>query len=408
MSAKKNTKIESPDNNLDNPKSDPVPSKNIETDLVITPDDDFQELFSGGEDNIKVQLYRVSPVSYNGKKLDGFIRYLFPGEDVGSISEKYGGGIYMIRKLVDGKFSAQRRLSVSGDPKVAFSPQPSDVVELNKPESTEDLGTVEFSGVKLSGSDGNFIKMMERIQIIKHAFPEKESINDLLLKLALDRGGNGMDGLLSNIDKMGSIIDRFNTGGGSGQTNWMDIVKSALGAFEKYVEKADASRRGIPPAKTHKPEISDTNKTALRSGELRQIPANNIVTEPGDQPVYTAESEPMNEPSQSEIIEKACSYIVGGFLQNPIQSEADTVLVLKTVLPPFDTAGLNGIYDNSRSMGLVAKSILTNQIETNPEIIEKFLLYFNNVVSIFCQRSEIIIEKEPKKESEAKNGSSKV
>lgn len=403
---KKNTKNEKPANPLDGVESAPLPNENTETDLVGT-DGDFAQLFGDGSDNVTVQLQRIAPAYHNNIKIAGFIRYLNAGEDIGSISNQYGGGTYMVRKLVNGKFSEHRRLSISGNPKTDIPP--TSLTGIDNVGSLNDTGltdyeTTEIDGVKVGGSDAAFMRMVRQIKLYKELFPERETINDTLMKIVLSqKNGGGFESILNNVDKIGTLVDRLApAGGGSGNTNWMDLAQSAIKAFSQFVQKAGQNQPGI--ARPVKMSIDNPAVT-------RQISENDDVGSPGNSDIITRGANQMttenSEPiplTREQIIEKACSYIVGGFIQDPLMPVKDTVLVMKNVLPAFDQAGLDEIYGNKKSLLLVGKSILSNSIATDIDIIEKYSLYFNNVIDIFCLRSETLNEQTQKNESEAENG----
>lgn len=399
MSNKKNKTNQDQVPDLDNSQGDPSTSKISEIDLVNPSNDDFSEFFDDTAENVKVQLYRTAPVSVNGQKIDGFLRYIFPGEDIASIAENYGGGTYSVKKLINSRFAGHRSLSIAGLPKVGILP-PADGISGDPAKNTDNAGNlIEINGVMVGGEDAIFIKQMRQVAMYKTMFPEKESINDTLLKMVLSQqGGNGgFESILNNVDKIGTLMDRMAPSSG-GSSTWIDLGKEAIKAFGQFVEKAGRSPGGIPPAQKIIPETVPDNQLIPGRQIIEKLPENieNTVGKVDDMSENNNETV---EPSWSQIAEKASSYIVGGFIMEPVQPESDTVLVLRQVLPAFDRAGLDQVYDNRKSLSLVAKSILSNEIEVTPEVSEKFILYFNNVFDVFCLRSETINEK-PNSEAE--------
>ena len=95
------------------------------------------------------------------------------------------------------------------------------------------------------------------------------------------------------------------------------------------------------------------------------------------------ESDELAAMNVNQIAEKAGSYIVAGFIQDPQQTAAETAEVLKIALPPLPEAVKKQLKMFQTPLFNMAKSILTNQIETEPEEIEKFRLFFDEVFCMF-------------------------
>jgi hypothetical protein len=78
--------------------------------------------------------------------------------------------------------------------------------------------------------------------------------------------------------------------------------------------------------------------------------------------------------------------IVDGFMMTPPHTVEDTVGVLKTVMPDMTTSPIikNQIAGNRKALEAMARLDLNDRYEDiEPEIIEKFNLYFSQVFDTF-------------------------
>lgn len=389
-------------------------------DLVDGQDiDDFRDLFGDGTEDITVHLYRLEPRFYKGERCDGFLGALESGDDLDYIRKTYGGGRYALRKRVGTKFRAQRHIRIGGKPKLE-SPSPAEAetsAPFDKPEAGpeeptrngvtrapereqltpehEPLARVNVAGVDipLTGDMAKIKETMLFVRMLKTAFPEPPDINETLLKMAIE--GRRDPDVLDQVEKLTAVFDRLKSispdGGGSGSTNWLDIGSQVINAFVRYVETAGAKRSiGAIPQVAKKNEIS--------------APAVSIPALPAVEPVETSGKSPLIAEKESdfmtyqEIAEKAGSYIVQGYISEPQQAPAETARVLDAVASVSE-AERPELIAYKDVLYLVAKNILTSQVETPPEDIEKFRLYFNNVFDIFVSTKNLKSERTGKNES---------
>ena len=143
---------------------------------------------------------------------------------------------------------------------------------------------------------------------------------------------------------------------------------------------------------------------------MPQVPKKPEIAAPAASGVETVAEKPAESPlnavkesdlmTYQEIAEKAGSYIVQGYISEPQQTPAETARVLDAVVPVAESERPE-LAAYKDVLCLVAKNILSNQVETSPEDIEKFILYFNKVFDIFVSTENL------KTERTGKNGSPK-
>lgn len=355
--------------------------------------DDFRELFGDGDEEITVGLYRTEPrYDAKGSRITGFLGPLEPGDDIDTIRMAHGGGRYQLKQRINGKYAAQRHLRVSGDPKPVRS-LPVEDASAPVDKSAEELVRVNVGGVDMPlTSDVNKIKeMMLYVRMLKTAFPDPPAppdINDTLLKLVIE--GHRDPDVLDQVDKLTAVFDRMKSisSEGGGETNLLDIGREAIKAFSGYVETAGA--RGARGGLTVMPKVAKKAQIAAPGAgptqdEARANPER-TQGEPGETGLNNGGK--MDIMTYQQIAEKAGSYIVQGYIADPQQTPADTARVLDAVVPvPESERPELAAYKDV--LCLVAKNILSNQVETSAEDIEKFRLYFNNVFDIFTSTENL-------------------
>ncbi len=387
-------------------------------DLVDGQDiEDFQEFYGDGTEDVTVHLYRLEPRFHKGERCDGFLGALEPGDDLDYIRKTHGGGRYSLRKRVGTKFRAQRHIRISGKPKLE-SPSPVEA-EISAPTDKtetppgepaaiappeieeltaerEAIARINVAGVDipLTGDLAKIKEMMLFIRMLKACFPDPPDMNETLLKMALE--GRRDPDVLDQVEKLTSVFDRLKSisPDGGGSTNWLDIGGQVINAFVRYVETAGARRpiAGIPQV-PKKPEIAAAAASAVALPTAEP-------SEPAGKSPLIAEKE-SDLMTYQEIAEKAGSYIVQGYISEPQQTPAETARVLDAVagVSESDRSELSAYKD---VLGLVAKNILSNQVETTAEDIEKFVLYYDKVFDIFVSTDNLKTERTGKNESPKK------
>ncbi|GAH81601.1 unnamed protein product, partial [marine sediment metagenome] len=202
-----------------------------DVDLVDALDaQDFQELFGDGTENITVQLYRTEPEYHDGSRCRGFLGALQSGDDLESIRVRFGGGRYVLRRQLNGKFAGNRTVTIVGNPKI--EPLPS-TDGASVPGTARDLGRFNVGGldVPLTADVEEIKKMMLYVRMLKTAFPDPPvpiappvppDMNDTLLKLLIESRRD--PDVLDQVDKLTGVFDRLKSlsPNGSGSTAWLD------------------------------------------------------------------------------------------------------------------------------------------------------------------------------------------
>lgn len=335
------------------------------------PVDPFQGLFGPDVEGGKVELYRLHPETWGNLELKGFLRLLTPVDDLTSIASQYGGGLYrLVQRSAAGRIVRHRSITISGPPRTSSNHvAPSDddrAADGDRVAVKTPLGEMR---VPLTGNDEAFLKMVERLAMIRHAFPEREDVNDRLLQIALQKTEPGatLESLLSIAEKIVTMTagsDKSTTG-----TTWLDIAREALNGFKEYVHAAGAVRPGAAPLKT---------------GSLPQIPNTAGAAAP------QLEHQPGADMNLSLLAEKAASYLVAGYIATPRMQPPETAEIIGAILPPLTDTVRAEIRAKQSTLFLIARAILTNQTDTDETDAETFRLYFQETFNILTTPDETL------------------
>jgi hypothetical protein len=367
----------------------------------VAPDDlesqeNFDEFFGDGTQRVALHLHRLEPRHWASKRIDGFITELNRGDGWQTIVDNWGGGRYLLKQYINGKYGRQRQIRIAGDPKTINPPFPSGAAaDDNDRGGAERLPssapTIDVNGVAVPVND---IEMIKRVALFARAmdsiFPKAPDINDTLLQLALDR--NGQKGsILDQADQFATLAEKLKqlTGGGGGSgTTWLDLGSQALMALEKMVGVAAAKRGGMIPIP---PVVDQTRKLPNQIQQKNQVlPASTTdqaLTPHSQKSGETLLSDDITRKSDEvgyqDIAEKAASYIAQGYIVEPQQTPGETNQVLNAVLPPFSPEARQKISSYRKVLNMVSRNVLSSQLETNAESLAQFDLYFNKVFDIF-------------------------
>jgi hypothetical protein len=342
----------------------------------------FSDLFDDDTKNIIVRIYRTHPKFWDSKDITGFLGTLTPGDSIESIQNRFGGGTYHIQKLINNRIVDNKYLKVAGIPTVENPVRPKDAGTLSDHNPLTSLegapDSANYKGIPLTGSDDRFMAMLERIKIIERAFPEKTDINDVLLELAVKNNNNGgLESMLSLVGKLGEVVDRFSGNGGSGGANLYDLGS-------KLIDGVTRSFEAIAQAKKNNAGI--TQPRPVKTAPSIEYNPGSV---PGNIPENNRKNEDINsdmsQPSQPSIPEKACIYIVNGFLDDPRQSPEAVLDILKTVLPEFDEKGLKQIAANKSIFINIAHSVLYSTVDSEDIDKAEFDKYFDTVFDLFVK-----------------------
>jgi len=366
---------------------DPESLSTLLPDEALT-ENDFGDFFGDGDQDIKVELYRTAPAYWGGQEITGFLCRLNPGSDIQFIQSTYGGGRYQIKKRISGRFVDQRSLRIAGPPKLESPPQP--VPTANEPTGRPDLKIDTSVGqIPIGGSDQEFGRILERIAVIRAAFPEPQhpqDINAVLLQHILN-GATGKGGDLTHqIETIEAITELGAKLAGKMSdrpTDFMDIAGKAVEAFGKLVE-ARSSVRSIGPAPLPHRRVLPAPTPAAQPVDNR-IEAGHEPIETGapTEPVTTqTEQKPMNT---KQLASHAAANIVSSFLADPPLTVEETKELLDFILEGVTPE----IKAQIKSFKPVLKNMARLQFEgqVDPENISaesgKFLLFFDNVFDTF-------------------------
>ncbi|MCX6826847.1 MAG: hypothetical protein NTV06_06250 [candidate division Zixibacteria bacterium] len=335
---------------------------------------DYQDLFGDADENVRVELYRISPVLYEGHEISGFLDLLEPSMDLSYISKRWGGGRYNVKKRKAGRFVDIRAFRIAGDPRVLPPPRMSGSDEA--PALSED----EKSGsIGIGGTDEAFFKRLERIKMIKLAFPEPLDINTELLRLAINNksGPADTEGMFRLFDNFLAIAGKLRSeGGGEKGSTVYDLVGKGIDAFTKYVDAA----KTIP-----RPAL----KPLPVKNELLQIPN---LEQSGKMQENIQENQQLNteeniEMSQQEISAQAIHLIVESYLIEPPLSISETVDVLQNTLH-LREENRPKIIPFRNTLKNMARLHLNEYEDVEPEKVEKFPLFFEAVFDIYTGNNQ--------------------
>lgn len=343
---------------------------------------DFTEFFGDGSESIKVQLYRLEPRYFQGERIDGFLRYLQPGDDYDDITQHYGGGLYQLRQIITApgertRWGIQKRFRVSGPPLVAAPTStvahPETIETAPEKTAAVQVGSdTRIEGIPIGGSDQEFAKTMERIALIRAAFPQPQELNGQILQLVISLIGKQNTGLdLTGISNaLVALKEIMPAGGGESGTTVLDLLKEGIKAFSQYVEtagKQPGKHVGSGPAKPAQPPA---------------LPAPTNAQEPPKKPALEAKgaSEGM---SIKQVADRACRAIVSGYMSDPQQTADEVNQALEIMLPDIDDTTKPILATFKDKLKQAAINTLNAEYETEPEDRERFLLFFDEVFSKF-------------------------
>jgi hypothetical protein len=346
---------------------------------------DFAKFFGEEGETVIVQLYRLEPKRLGDTQIEGFQRNLSVDEmddALQIIKDEFGGGKYIVRQRVNNKFGKQQVFRIGGPPLVSCQPRGAEpIIE----PTTAPPGGIQLE-VEGIGIDIGDLKKLKEIAVFKAAidqlFPPKQDINETLLSLVIQKNEPApVVDPLAQIETLTSISKKIQemSGGGGGS-----LLESILPEALKTVQSiAGAVNR--PQPNPVKPQPRTAPKQIPNTGTVQENHENSPAPQPELQPENAQEAEEMGH---TEIAQTASAYIVQGFLLNPLQPEQQTKNVLDLVLPtliPEHRSRLNPFKGTIRDM---ARMTLSSQVETTPDMLEEFNIYFDEVYRLFVDNVE--------------------
>jgi hypothetical protein len=219
----------------------------------------------------------TDPITGVTFQADGFLESLPQGitEIADYISKKYGGGSYYVQKRVKGVIRKNIRVRVSGSPRLPQAanqsqPQAQPAAEIN-PElglggnvPTFDVGN--GLQIPLTGNLAQLRDMIFMVRALDTVFPKKESINDTLLTLAMQKQGSVSESL-DQLVKLKELLGDLGGGGESGGNDWVALISKGLGTLQTLASagKLSPMPKGTVLNQPTAPQLSAPNNNDNRS-----------------------------------------------------------------------------------------------------------------------------------------------
>jgi len=339
---------------VDPPSDAPIQILEVEE---INAADPFLALWDDHENqNITVDLIRVQPETIIDLDLNehvravGFLESLPPNlvNYFEHIRNKYGGGVYRATKKVDGRFKDNYKIEISGRAKL---PPPTEVPG-SKPATDIIKGPV-VDGVDLSGSDSHFLKMLERLVILKRFVSDGEQKSGLdsnkLLAMVMDRPDRDpLRMIQTTLELMNTLKESApekEVGAG-----WLDLLNNAIDKVGNIILTKQRSEIEDKPA----------------SGVHKLLEQKSVKLEGNVMPNY-------QQAAASAIVQ-----IIASFNLVPPHTAKQAAECLDAIL------GLNKeqrvqIKTFKPQLLALAETEMSKQFEQNEEIRTEFTAYFNTV-----------------------------
>lgn len=334
--------------------------------------DPFDELTGDIDENIKVRLIRVSPNRWEGQDIAGFIDYLGPEDDYQTIKEKYGGGVYMLTKTKRGRVMTNRRVQISGSPRIP-------ALEDIEPGPIEPKKSESAASSVGSGRPDNFRAKLDALieaRMIAALLPDPNI--EMIGRLMEGKQPEDLTAQMARIAQMIEIVDQIKggepAGGGDG---WAGAISQILGFMDKKLSMAQIQAAAKKPASN--PAIASKVAPAMNENKTENLEKN------GEEPM-----------SLNELAARAVAICANMYLLD--KKAAETVALLDQHLnltkddrKKLNTPAAKGYFENSCQVYLIEQGLEKAEIN-------KFGKWFQAVWKSFVNP-----EREPIQLFEAKN-----
>lgn len=230
----------------------------VQHDLETVESDEYAELFAGlGEtEGEKVLLYRIAP----GSQKQGLLCRLEPGTSVEDIPPRFGGGDYIIKRLLGGRIMKSARLFIEGEPRIE---QP----KLDTSQSQAQHQAPQFDvGQLIAGmQESNKQLLAGLVQVLR---PAENSKMDMLKEMAMykelfapqqpQQQFNPVDMMLKGAELVRDLAPRS-----PGESTGTDVLLEAIKSFAPMITQVVA--QGTPPARpvpAKQAQLADATKSA--------------------------------------------------------------------------------------------------------------------------------------------------
>lgn len=284
--------------------------------------DNLNELFADSTQRVKVQVIRVAPSYVGETKMQGYVCYLKPGQDIEWLADNYGGGSYRIIKWVNGQKVESVNVDIAGLPiirKPGSTPAPATL-----PASpSNSLDGLEFMGVKANGDDAQFFNRLERIMVMQSVLEKRRQpdMNMELMRVFLDKANsNSIDGMLDAFTKLKDVAEAIMPAEKTSDNGFMGVLGEALKAFT-----AVASQNRQLPAPVPAPAQAPV---AALSAPRPAAPA--VV----DSPAVQSEGGNVNLSEANQVAQTCVNALVNAYgTQTPEEAVEGIKLVLPELTP---------------------------------------------------------------------------
>lgn len=365
----------------------PVDSPTVDEEGAEAQRDDWAEFFTEETDgNVVVQLQRTSPdIVIQDPETGAEIRTAGYCEDLPAglpsyqnyIKRRYGGGTYRVQKRVAGRIAKQRYVHIQGKP--VLEPPPPDPLT----PSNQALPAEEFDGVNIGGSDGEWMRRMERLIAMKKVLAEPappptidQGLLQTLLNVLIEQKTPDpvaqVQTVTSLIASLKEITPESNTG-----ASMTDILNTAVKTVGQLL--VSSPRKALPVGSIpviHRPQAGKSV-------------ANNAV--PDGQQTTQEEIDQMSQtPQIRELAGLAIQTIVTNFRLRPPKAADRVVAVLDSSLG-MDKEQRAGLLPFKQVLFDLAEAQLEEDFSAEIERRESFQAYFDAVFDDFVRPDREVV-----------------
>jgi len=362
-------------------QSAPGAPLHVEVDPEDSLGSDFEDLFGDGSESVIVELIRVDPRFFGGRRVGGFLCHLPPGSTKETIREGYGGGQYrLIKKGAGGKIVDQRSVAIAGDPFLPSTPETGTAPAAAVPEVVRSpLAPVTTKeGIPIGIDNAAFLAMAQQLALVRSMFPD---INSELMKAVLTRAEpNPAPNLLGTAGEIIQLVNQFRelvpatapAEGGSG-AGWMDLVREGLQAFGAYMKAQQRPPVPALPRPISRPEL----------GAPPVLPPVSLPA-PLDNPNGPHPESESPKMSIQDFVNQSIVVICNGFVMK--KSAADVVAALNLSIPLPVSARSAMLEPQRKSFKDLCEVNLSDDFADNPELEGQFSQFFDQVFDGFIDK----------------------
>jgi len=349
--------------------------------------DDWAEFFTDeAEGNVVVQMQRILPdVTIVDPETGVEIRTAGYCEDLPAglpsyqnyIKRRYGGGTYRVQKRVAGRIAKQRYVHVQGKP-ILDQPPAEHSTSPDKPLPTED-----FDGVNIGGSDGEWMRRMERLMVMKKFLAEPaqppaidQGLLQTLLNVLIEQKTPDPVAQVQTVATLIGAIKDITPDSNTG-ASMTDILNTAVKTVGQLL--VSSPRKALPVG----------SMPAIRRTQIDKPVVNNAVSD-GQQ----ATPEEIDQMSQTTTIRElaglAIQTIVTNFRLQPPKSADRVVAVLDSSLG-MDKEQRVELLPFKQVLFDLSEAQLEEDFSAEPKQRESFQAYFDAIFDEFVRPDREVV-----------------